>query len=185
MKYQFVIIIMLVIFIVSKIARCTRPKFEDIALDVPQIEVLSNSIDVLGNLVIETAANKKPNNPLGSNQSPQITWEAVEGAMYYAVCMFDENANWLHWLVLDIEKTELVQGEYTSRGDYIGPYPPKNSGKHNYKIEVFALKQATDNIILKLDTKQSYSDIVRYLNRSGNGENNIIARGHIIGFYEN
>jgi phosphatidylethanolamine-binding protein (PEBP) family uncharacterized protein len=86
---------------------------------------------------------------------------------------------------LDTEKTELAQGEYTSRDEYIGPYPPKNSGQHNYRIEVFALKQASDNLILKIDAKHSYSDIVRYLNKSGNGENNIAARGYITGIYEN
>ena len=185
MKFQVVIIVLLVIFVISGIAGCTHSKFEDTELDVPQITVSSDSIDETGKLLIDTVADKKPNNPLGSNQSPQLTWDAVDGAAYYAVCMFDEDANWLHWLVLDLDKTELEQGEYTSHSDYIGPYPPNNSGQHNYRIEVFALKQATDNVILKLDAKQSYSDIVRYLNRSGNDESNIIARGHIIGSYEN
>jgi len=185
MKFQAVVIVLLVIFVIWGIVGCTNPKFEDTELDVPQITVSSDSIDETGKLLIDTVADKKPNNPLGSNQSPQLTWDAVDGAAYYAVCMFDEDANWLHWLVLDLDKTELEQGEYTSHSDYIGPYPPNNSGQHNYRIEVFALKQATDNVILKLDAKQSYSDIVRYLNRSGNDESNIIARGHIIGSYEN
>jgi phosphatidylethanolamine-binding protein (PEBP) family uncharacterized protein len=159
--------------------------FEDIALDVPEIAVSSDSIDAAGGLLIETGADKKPNNSLGRNQSPQLTWEAVDGAAYYAVCMFDESAHWLHWLVLDLEKTELMQGAYTSRSDYIGSYPPANSGRHTYRIEVFALKRATDKVILKLDEKQSYLEIIRYLNRSGNGESNIIARGYVIGTYEN
>lgn len=185
MKFNVVIIILLVTFIVSSTTGCTSPQFEDAVLDVPQIAVSSDSIDEASKLLTETAADKKPNNPLGNNQSPQLTWDAVDGAEYYAVCMFDEDANWLHWLVLDLEKTELEQGEYTLHSEYIGPYPPKNSGQHNYRIEVFALKQATDNVILKIDAEQSYTDIVRYLNRSGNGENNIIARGHITGNYEN
>jgi hypothetical protein len=50
---------------------------------------------------------------------------------------------------------------------------------------VFALKQATDNLILKINAKHFYPDIVRYLNRSGNGESNILARGYIIGVYGN
>jgi phosphatidylethanolamine-binding protein (PEBP) family uncharacterized protein len=187
MKFNVVIIIiiLLMIFIVSDISGCTHTKFEDTALDVPQIAVSSDSIDETGNLLTETAADKKPNNPLGSNQSPQLTWEAIDGAACYVVCMFDEDANWLHWIVLDLEITELEQGVYTLHSDYIGPYPPRNSGLHNYRIEVFALKQETDNVILKLDTKQSYSDIVSYLNRSGNSENNIIARGYTMGNYEN
>lgn len=180
-----VLIILLVLTIVLVISACTRKKSEDIELDVPQIAVSSDSIDITGRLLTETAADRKPNKPPGRNQSPQLTWDAVAGAEYYAVCMFDEDANWLHWLALDLEKTGLKQGECTSHDEYVGPYPPANSGRHNYRIEVFALKQATDNLILKIDAKQSYSDIVRYLNRSGNDEDNIIGRGHVIGYYEN
>jgi phosphatidylethanolamine-binding protein (PEBP) family uncharacterized protein len=159
--------------------------FTDLLLDVPQIAVVSASINEAGELPRETAANKKPNDPLGNNQSPHLSWEPVEGAAYYAVCMFDEDANWLHWLVLDVLKTELAQGEYTSRKYYVGPYPPKNKGSHRYRIEVFALKRSTDNLVLKVDARQVYSDIVKYLNRSGNGESNIMARGYIVGTYEN
>jgi phosphatidylethanolamine-binding protein (PEBP) family uncharacterized protein len=179
-------IILLVFIIVLGIAGCAdnHRQFEDTALDVPTITVTSDSIDESGKLLIETTADKSPNDPLGSNQSPQLAWDAVDGAAYYAVCMFDEDANWLHWLVLDIEETELSQGAYTSHSEYVGPYPPANSGAHNYRIEVFALEQATDNLSLKLDTQQSYSEIVRYLNRSGNGESNILARGYISGSFE-
>jgi phosphatidylethanolamine-binding protein (PEBP) family uncharacterized protein len=185
MKLQIVKIILLLVFIISTATGCKNSAFEDIELNVLQITVTSNSIDETGRLLIETAANKRPNNPLGSNQSPNLIWDEIDGAAYYAVCMFDESANWLHWIVLDLEKTQLEQGEYTLQSDYVGPYPPKKSGQHQYRIEVFALKQATDNLILKLDARQSYSDIVKYLNRSENNENNIIARGYIIGVYDN
>jgi len=184
-KLKRVIVVLLAFCVLMLNTSCSSRKFEDLSLDVPEITVSSNSIDEAGRLLTETAADKSPNNPLGGNQSPGMTWEAVEGAAYYAVCMFDEDANWLHWLVLDIEKTELEQGEYTSHSDYVGPYPPQSAGQHHYRIEVFALKQATDNLFLKLDTTQSYSDIVKYLNRSGNGENNILARGYIVGTYAN
>lgn len=109
MKFQAVIIILLVLLIVLSIAGCsdTHREFEDAEIDVPEITVSSGSIDEAGKLLIDTAADKKPNNPLGSNQSPQLTWDAVDGAAYYTVCMFDEDANWLHWLILDLEKTEL------------------------------------------------------------------------------
>lgn len=159
--------------------------FEDLQLDVPNIAISSTSINEDNEFVRETLADKKPNDPLGENQSPQLSWEAVEGAELYAVGMFDENANWLHWLVLDLQKTELTQGEYTSHKYYVGPYPPKNKGAHKYRIEVFALKRPTDNLILKVDALHSYYDIVRYLNRSGNGEQNILARGYIVGFLGN
>lgn len=180
-----VIVALLVFSVLMLITSCSGRKFEDLSLDVPEIIVSSGSIDETGRLLTEVAADKSPNNPLGGNQSPGLTWETVEGAAYYAVCMFDEDANWLHWLILDIEKTELEQGEYTSHSDYVGPYPPQNAGQHHYRIEVFALKQTTDNLVLKLDATQSYCDIVKYLNRSGNGESNILARGYIVGTYAN
>ena len=181
------IVALLLLAIALALSGCAENhrEFEDSALDVPQIAVSSDSIDEAGNLLTETAADKNPNDPMGNNESPQLTWDAVDGAAYYAVCMFDEDANWLHWLVLDLEETGLEQGAFTSPGEYVGPYPPANSGQHHYRIEVFALKQATDNVILKLDAQQSYSEIVRYLNRSGNGESNILARGHIVGTFEN
>jgi len=64
MKFKVIIIILLVILVISSIAGCTRPKFEDTALDVPQITVSSDSIDETGKLLIDTVADKKPNNPL-------------------------------------------------------------------------------------------------------------------------
>lgn len=187
MKFYRGIVALLILSIALGISGCSEGhrEFEDSDLDVPQIAVSSGSIDEAGNLLTETAADKSPNDPLGSNESPQLTWDAVDGAAYYAVCMFDEDANWLHWLVWDLDETGLEQGAFTSHGTYVGPYPPVNSGQHHYRIEVFALKQATDNVVLKLDAQQSYPEIVRYLNRSGNGESNILARGHIVGTFEN
>ena len=145
MKLYRGIIALLILPFALAVSGCTEShrEFEDSTLDVPQIAVSSDSIDEAGNLLAETAADKSPNNPLGSNESPQLTWDAVDGAAYYAVCMFDEDANWLHWLVLDLEETGLEQGAFTSPGEYVGPYPPANSGQHHYRIEVFALKQAT------------------------------------------
>lgn len=185
MKTKGVMVSVIFIIMAFCIMGCNQRAFEDEVLDVEQIEVTSDSIDETGKLLTATTANKKPNDPLGDNQSPQLTWEEVDGAVYYAVCMFDEDANWLHWLVMDLKEPGLEQGAYTSDQDYVGPYPPEGSGAHNYRIEVFALKRETDNVHLRLDKRQTYSEIVRYLNRSANGENNIIARGYVMGGYEN
>ncbi len=159
-------------------------EFKDASLDVPKITVTSTSI-VEGKLLSSTAADKKSNNPLGKNQSPDVSWESVGDANYYAVIMFDESANWLHFFVTDITATEIKQGKYTDTKTYIGPYPPKSTGEHTYRIEVFAIKEQPNDIIGKLDGKNSYSGIVNHLNQVGGNSDNILARGHITGTYQN
>jgi len=53
--------------------------FKDPDLEAPSISVTSSSI-VDGKLLTATAAARKPNDPIGLNQSPALSWEAVEGA---------------------------------------------------------------------------------------------------------
>lgn len=158
--------------------------FTDASLNVPIITVTSSSI-VDGKLLTATAAAKNSNDPLGENQSPALSWESIDDANYYAVIMFDESANWLHFFVTDIKTTEIEQSKYTDTKTYIGPYPPKSSGVHTYRIEVFAIKQQPNYPIGKLDTSDSYSYIVNHLNQVGGHSDNILARGYITGTYQN
>lgn len=83
----------------------------------------STSVTDDGKLLTATAAAER-NNPPGENQSPAVSWETVEGANYYAVMLFDTDANWLHFFVTNITATELTQGQYTATNTYIGPYHP-------------------------------------------------------------
>jgi phosphatidylethanolamine-binding protein (PEBP) family uncharacterized protein len=97
--------------------------------------------------------------------------------------MVDETAEyWLHWQAV-VTATALVQGATIPGSDYIGPYPPP-ANDHNYRIEVFALKQAPGTSIGNFDNKNNYTAMVKQLNAVGGG-NNIIGRGHIIGKYKN
>lgn len=176
--------ILCVVLLMTVLTSC-QSKFVDADLNVPKITVTSTSINSDGRLLTESAADKSPNSPLGSNKSPQLSWDAVEGASCYAVCMFDEDANWLHWLVTDIQKTSLQAGEYTAKNQYVGPYPPKIVGRHHYRIEVFALKQEPDKVSGKMDSSESYKTIVDSLNVVGGRTDNILARGNIIGTYAN
>ncbi len=160
-------------------------KFEDAPLEVPEMKLTSESINNEGKLLTATAADKGSNNPTGENQSPQLAWEAVEGAAAYAVCMFDEDANWLHWFTT-VQETELAQGRDTDHSVYVGPYPPKALGRHNYRIEVFALQEATGKLPGKMDARNTYADIVKGINAKADGQQgNVLARGHIIGTYQN
>jgi len=179
------IILFLLGLILLSAVGCSNPDDLGVALKVPKISVISSSIDASGTLKNEVIADRGPNNPKGENQSPHLAWDSVNGAKYYAVCMYDETASWLHWLVWDVNEPHLEQGAYTDAADYMGPYPPANSGKHNYRIEVFALKDAPDSVVFKLDSRCSYSDIIKSLNRANNADANIIARGYVMGKYGN
>lgn len=159
-------------------------EFTDARLDVPTITVTSTSIEG-GKLSTNTAADKKSNNPIGKNYSPAVNWESVEGANYYAVIMFDMSANWLHLFVTDITDTEIEEGEYSDLEAYIGPYPSQSSGVHTYRIEVFAIKEQPNYTIGEVDSSESYSFIVNHLNQVGGNYDNILARGYVLGTYEN
>jgi len=159
-------------------------EFTDAKLNVPNIKVTSTSI-VEGKLLTITSANKKSNIRRGENKSPEASWESIEDANYYAVIMFDESANWLHFFETDITTTKIDEGKYMDAKKYIGPYPPKSSGEHTYRIEVFAIKKQPKDPIGEIDSRESYSSIVNHLNQVGGNSDNIIARGYIKGTYEN
>jgi phosphatidylethanolamine-binding protein (PEBP) family uncharacterized protein len=145
-------------------------------ITVPTITVTSSSINSSGRLLTTTAS-------AGGNQSPQLSWNVVSDATCYAIFMVDESAKyWLHWRVPNVTKTNLAQGERIAGAQYIGPYPP-HTYDHNYRIEVFALKQAPETTIGNFDTENNYTDMVNQLNAVGGGDN-IVARGHTIGKYK-
>ena len=97
--------------------------------------------------------------------------------------MFDTKANWLHFLVTDVTETTLPLGAYTDTKQYIGPYPPKGTGEHPYRLEVFALKAAPDKVSGKMNAKGNYEKIVKSLDIAGGEEGNILLRGYIDGLY--
>lgn len=119
----------------------------------------------------------------GSNVSPQLSWEPVEGAEGYVIYMTDINAgNWMHWKSGFVTETELAQGA-AEKDEYIGPYPP--SGTHEYEIRVFALKKPVEavrgafddtNTLLKSVAKKLDTDV-------DSNTGNIIACGYISGTY--
>jgi phosphatidylethanolamine-binding protein (PEBP) family uncharacterized protein len=158
------------------LAGCDTESTDD-DIKVPTIDVTSTSINSNGRLLTATAY-------VGLNQSPQLSWDAVSGAACYAIFMVDESAEyWLHWRVTNVNKTSLEQGETIAGAAYKGPYPP-HTYDHNYRIEVFALKQAPGTSIGTFDNKNNYTAMVNQLNAVGGGDN-ILGRGHIIGKYKN
>ncbi|SEA35525.1 YbhB/YbcL family Raf kinase inhibitor-like protein [Leifsonia sp. 21MFCrub1.1] len=92
----------------------------------------------------------------GSGRSPAVSWsDPPAGTVGYAVKIFDTDANFLHWEVLNLPAgtTSLAAGasgsitapasELTNdfgRSGYGGPCPPPGS-THHYTLTVFALSR--------------------------------------------
>ena len=118
------------------------------------------------------------------NVSPELSWEAIDGANMYAVFMLDKDAsNWLHMCVMT-EKNSLEEGIYDGKeAGYVGPYPPE---KHEYDVYVIALKGEPEKLAFNMDaTGTDIVDKLNNLNRSQNGETgNVISYGMIKAFYE-
>lgn len=119
----------------------------------------------------------------GSNVSPQLSWEPVEGAECYVVFMIDTMAaNWVHWMSNNVTETELPQG-WASADEYVGPYPP--DGTHTYEIYVVALQQPVEQLNGKLDTRNpgAIEDIVGMDTLPDGTAGNLLGYGHIVGTY--
>ena len=61
----------------------------------------------------------------GSNRSPQLSWDAVDGAGNYVIYMIDTTAgNWIHWRSVYEGETSIPAG-WADEKEYVGPYPPE------------------------------------------------------------
>ena len=112
--------------------------------DLPTFNVSSSTLD---NGIWDT---KISNTGSGENVSPELSWDAVDGASQYVVIMID--SAWLHMDVFTTE-TSLAEGAIGrgSRGEqYVGPYPPTGS-THTYSVFVFALKGEPGKVPLAFD----------------------------------
>jgi phosphatidylethanolamine-binding protein (PEBP) family uncharacterized protein len=145
------------------------------------------------------------NTAAGENASPELSWEAVEGAGEYAVYMIDEYDTdyWLHWRAYGVEAPGFAHGAMTPAADggddsapagksgfpgaafneYVGPYPPE--GVHDYVIYVFALGGPASSYPGSFDAESVSVDVVRKaLDQSADcGDGNILAEGKISGTY--
>lgn len=117
----------------------------------------------------------------GSNRSPQLSWEPVDGAGCYAIFMVDTTAsNWIHWKSVTESETKLPAG-WAPESEYVGPYPPKGY-THDYEIFVLALKKQPEKIKGAFDN--SNPKMLEYAKEiDGENEDNIISYGHLTGTY--
>ncbi|MBR5974853.1 MAG: hypothetical protein IK020_06680 [Clostridiales bacterium] len=141
--------------------------------DLPSFKVTSkNANDYVWDVKIT-------NTKYGENVSPELTWDAVDGATMYVVVMID--GSWLHMEVFT-DKTTLAEGEIAGKeqGDrFVGPYPP--SGTHTYSVFVFALKAEMGYVELHFDAGSNSMDkIYKGLDKDKDGnEGNVIAYGRL------
>lgn len=127
--------------------------------------------------------SKLANTSNGENCSPQLSWDAVEGAKSYAVFMID--GGWMHMDVYT-EDTSIPEGVLQSspRGyQYIGPYPPGGE-THTYTIFVFALKNDVGKVKFLFNSGNSIDLIYQGHDTDIDGNTgNVIAAGRLDGTY--
>lgn len=148
---------------------------DDLDLKAEKFEVTSESLsDGVWNTVISSSK--------GSDVSPQLSWEPVEGAEGYAIYMVDLSADyWMHWKSNNVTETTLAQG-WADSSEYIGPYPP--GGTHTYNVYVFALKKlpAELNGIFD-DANTNWKTIASSLDTIDDTEGNILSYGMVSGTF--
>lgn len=126
------------------------------------------------------------NTDKGSNKSPQLQWNAVDGAALYVIIMDDPDAgDWMHWKSDNVTETNLDEG-WAPSSDYVGPYPPSGS-THTYEIYVVALKAPVERVKGTLDGQNlKFEENFKALDTDADGNSgNIIAIGRISGTFTN
>ena len=112
------------------------------------------------------------------NLSPELTWDAVEGATKYAIIMIDDTtaSNWLHWYTI-VDSTHLDEGAFTDTSEgYAGPYPPET---HEYDVYIVALAEDPGDVYFQVDaTGGDISERMTSLNTKPDGTTgNVLAYG--------
>lgn len=151
----------------------------DSQLDISRLDSFEvSSGDLHGGVWDSDITNTKN----GTNRSPQLSWESVDGASCYGVYMVDTGSagsgSWMHWKSL-AEETSLPAG-WAPASEYVGPYPPE--GTHVYEILVFAFREAPEKLKGSFDnTNPKLLEAFKVMDGENGG--NIIACGHIKGTY--
>lgn len=156
---------------------------------VPSFSVTSNDVTDGGPLKDDQVA-------AGGDTSPQLSWEAVDGAHSYTVTCFDPDAptpsGFWHWVLVDLPSevtsletgagapgAQLPGGAFMCRNDagtlgFTGAAPPEGDMLHRYYFAVHAVGEPT----LGVDTGASPTFV------SFNLVFKTLARGLIMGTYQ-
>ena len=144
--------------------------------DLPTFE--SGSADLSDYIWDDDISNTR----LGTNRSPELHWDAVDGAASYCVVMID--GGWLH---MDVYTDwNALAGGQIQRGStgsqYVGPYPPEGS-VHTYSVFIFALKAEPGKVPFYFDNSgNNIDDIFAGLDTDAEGNTgNVIAYSRLDG----
>ncbi|XP_031847462.1 protein D2 [Nomia melanderi] len=117
-------------------------------------KIVPDIIDVAPTEKIEVSYGDKAVNfgneltPSETQQIPQIHYKH-EGGVLYTLVLTDPDAptrkgynrEFRHWLVGNIPEENIAKGEVLA--EYVGPAPPKGSGKHRYVFLVYKQNQGS------------------------------------------
>lgn len=166
--------------------------FLSIAVFADKIYLESKSFETENNIPVKYAMTGVPG---GKNISPELTWnpdDFPKGTKSLAVIMWDEHPianDWIHWCVINIpldldgfdegqsgdlaeEAVELINS-FGDKG-YGGPHPPPGSGRHLYRISLYALNSKTLSLSGEVTKKQFIKAI----------QGRVLSSYDIVGYFE-
>lgn len=161
---------------------------------VPEAKAVDSGVDYLEgftkfeltstDLVNGVWADAISNTNKGTNASPELKWEAVDGAAEYVIYMVDMNTNgFIHWKSIGITDTEIPSG-WAPSSDYIGPWPAPGD-THIYDVYVVALKEPVERLKGGLNgSNPKFEEFITGLDTDSEGNTgNILAYGKISGSF--
>ena len=124
------------------------------------------------------------NTDKGLNKSPQLQWNAVDGAGLYVIIM-DDPVSWdfMHWKSNNVTETSLDEG-WAPESEYVGPYPPSGATR-TYEVYVVALKAPVERVKGAFGASNTkFEENFKALDTDAEGNSgNIIAVGRISGTF--
>ena len=146
-------------------------KSADVIENLDTFEVTSKSI-FYGEWIKETGGQN-------GNVSPELSWEKVDGAGAYAIMITDLDTD--DYFLHGYRTSDTTHLDYGDLGDdeFLGPIPPS---PHNYKVYVFALKEAVDPGLRVAKQNCHPEHLFDLLNKDNPG--NVIAYGTVTASYE-
>ena len=124
------------------------------------------------------------NTDKGSNKSPQLQWDAVDGAGLYVIIMDDPDSwHFMHWKSDNVTETSLDEG-WAPSSEYVGPYPPSGATR-TYEVYVVALKAPVERVKGAFNASNSkFEENFKALDTDAEGNSgNIIAIGRLSGTF--
>ncbi|XP_003705914.1 protein D2 [Megachile rotundata] len=143
MKYS--VLIGILTYGVLAVVADTRSEFEAAKIVPDVVDVApTDKIEVkYGEKAIEFGTELTP---METQKAPEIHYKN-EGGVLYTLIMTDPDVpstkgyrrEFCHWLVGNIPEEKIEKGEVLA--EYVGPAPPKGSGKHRYVFLVYKQNQ--------------------------------------------